>query len=887
MKIYRKKIALQIISMMMFSLLAISVLMFMNVKEKTKELEKVKQIKRTLNLMEYASDLIHELQKERGRSYGHLGSGGRHFKNELLLQRTLTDKKYNAYDHCLKSETHSIPNQQLSKQIKLIDNALSTVFKEVRTMVDSLKNPDDVIELYTNCINKIMRLVDIAEPISDRDNSLFSTVHAYESIVEGKELTGILRATLSNIFASNRSTLKSYVRSKEILTKIDLYRENYEFYATDSQMELFRETMENSELLEVRRLIKYAEDDLGSDSLGIDPEYWFSQISAVSDNLKLIENSLVSDIQNSFTKIINDLKFERTILISSVLTSLLLIIILIYFSVKKIDSKLAELSALTLMTKKISRGEYDFEIGDDSNDEIKAVTNSFIQMSKNIESKVAELETLTSDYRELYDTIADGILFRNSDGKIISANPSALDILGLSFAQIQGRTSMDTGWKAYHEDGSVFEGKDFPAEVSLNRGVPVHNVIMRIFNPVLNDFKWILVNSMPRFREEKNKPYQVYTSFIDVTDLKNAQEKIIQSEHYVRTYKEALEGSAITSMFDKDGKILEVNNIFCEVSGYTREELIGKKDTIINTSSHSREFWKNLIKTISSGKIWHGELKHKRKDGEIIWVSGSVCPVKSPDGEIEKYLAINFEITKRKEYEQEIIENNNQKDKLFSIIAHDLRGPFTGFLSLTEMLMNNPSAFTSEKIQSIAKMMNKSAKSIYALLEDLLDWSRSQSHNIEFTQIFILLSGHVINIIDLYSERAEAKNIKLINKIPNDISLFADNYMLNTILRNLVSNALKFTPSGGKIIFSCEIVTGNKVKISISDTGVGIEEEVLSKMFRIDSKYSSKGTEGEKGTGLGLLLCRDFVEQHHGELTVESTLGEGSTFSFTMPLFVS
>lgn len=236
-----------------------------------------------------------------------------------------------------------------------------------------------------------------------------------------------------------------------------------------------------------------------------------------------------------------------------------------------------------------------------------------------------------------------------------------------------------------------------------------------------------------------------------------------------------------------------------------------------------------------------------------------------------------------RESETKLRELNATKDKFFNIVAHDLKNPFTSLLGATELLYHNIQNMDKEKIRKLAQILNESAKSGYAILLNLLDWSRSQTGTIKMNLQKINLKKVIDeNISDVHLNCID-KEITLTSVFGHDLIIYADKNMLNTVLRNLLSNAIKFTPRGGIIIVSGEI-QDKDVIISIKDNGIGISKEHIGKLFRIDSKYSRPGTEKELGTGLGLKLSREFVEKLGGRIWVESTENQGSIFTFSIPV---
>ena len=234
--------------------------------------------------------------------------------------------------------------------------------------------------------------------------------------------------------------------------------------------------------------------------------------------------------------------------------------------------------------------------------------------------------------------------------------------------------------------------------------------------------------------------------------------------------------------------------------------------------------------------------------------------------------------------EKQLTDLNASKDKFFSIIAHDLKGPFSGFLGLSELIAEEYQNLEKEAIAQMAVSLNKGAKQLFNLLENLLEWSRIQRGSIQFDPVNIRVNQLAASNIELLSNNAEQKKIIMINKLDAYLLVFADNNMLNTVLRNLLSNAIKFTNEGGVVrIDAKEKEDNNLVEITVADNGVGMPPDTTGQLFKMDSKLSTLGTANERGTGLGLLLCKEIIEKMGGKIWVESAIGIGSKFKFTVP----
>jgi len=225
---------------------------------------------------------------------------------------------------------------------------------------------------------------------------------------------------------------------------------------------------------------------------------------------------------------------------------------------------------------------------------------------------------------------------------------------------------------------------------------------------------------------------------------------------------------------------------------------------------------------------------------------------------------------------------NATKDRFFSIISHDLRGPIGNLSTSLGLLTENYKTLNENSKFELLKGLKSSSDKTYHLLENLLIWSRIQADSIRFKPIKIFLNALINENIDLLKPGIKQKQIKITVHIPGNLKTNADNYMLDTIIRNLLSNAIKFTADNGNIEISAKQV-GDKVEIAISDTGIGIKKENIDKLFRIEHNLMTVGTNGEKGSGLGLILCKEFIEKHDGKIQVESVEGKGSSFIFTMP----
>jgi signal transduction histidine kinase len=226
---------------------------------------------------------------------------------------------------------------------------------------------------------------------------------------------------------------------------------------------------------------------------------------------------------------------------------------------------------------------------------------------------------------------------------------------------------------------------------------------------------------------------------------------------------------------------------------------------------------------------------------------------------------------------------NATKDKFFSIIAHDLKSPLNQLIGLSELINTGLKNGSVDESVRMADLMSDASKSAKALLENLLEWSRSQTGTIKFTPNPLDLHVLTREIVELHEQHALQKKVKLKAEVPENYFAFADANMIKTVLRNLVSNGIKFTNQGGNVTLSVEKENGNVI-YSVADSGIGLKPEDIGKLFRIDINPNSIGNSKEKGTGLGLILCKEFVEINGGKIWVESKWREGTTFRFSLPV---
>ena len=370
---------------------------------------------------------------------------------------------------------------------------------------------------------------------------------------------------------------------------------------------------------------------------------------------------------------------------------------------------------------------------------------------------------------------------------------------------------------------------------------------------------------------------------IDITDRKKAEEALKVSDAQVTALL-----AAIPDMIF----ILDQHGTYLNYHGPISDELYAQPDNFIGKSMFevipleiAKKFEVIFQTALKTGEVQLCEYSMMLPDGLNHFEAKTVA------FEGTKFLTIIRNVSSYKRAEElirikneDLLRVNAEKDKFFSIIAHDLRSPFSGFLGLTETLARRLPDMTLKEIQEITFLMRNSSVHLFRLLGNLLEWSRMQRGLTAFVPKSFLISQKIADYLILANQLAKEKEIRIKVKIPSDLVVFADENMFGSIVRNLLSNAIKFTPKGGKITISAKRNSDHKVEISVKDTGIGMSNELIDHLFRLDDILSNRqGTEGEFSSGLGLIICKDFIEKHGGQISIKSVQNKGSIFSFNLP----
>lgn len=394
--------------------------------------------------------------------------------------------------------------------------------------------------------------------------------------------------------------------------------------------------------------------------------------------------------------------------------------------------------------------------------------------------------------------------------------------------------------------------------------------------------------------------------------LSDKSQELEAANRELSTHQEAVNQHAIVSSSDSKGNITYVNDKFCNISQYTKEELIGNNHRILKSEDLSDELYRTMWQTISSGKIWQGNLKNRAKDGSFFWVATTIVPFINEKGVPTGYIAIRTDITDRIHAEQELQEvnlhleelvnsrtselqkqkklaeeANTAKSQFLANMSHEIRTPMNAILGMTYLALKTE---LTEKQKNLIEKAHFSAENLLVILNDILDISKIESGKLEMEDSIFNLTDIVAHSVNLIHDPAEKKSIQVKVQVHKDIPkmLVGDSLRLGQVLTNLVNNAVKFTEINGIITISAAIQEDEQdnvlLHLSVNDTGIGITKEQQSKLFESFSQVDSSTTRKYGGTGLGLMISKQITELMGGRIWVESIVGKGSTFHFTVRL---
>lgn len=497
------------------------------------------------------------------------------------------------------------------------------------------------------------------------------------------------------------------------------------------------------------------------------------------------------------------------------------------------------------------------------------IVGNLMDITDRKKSEIA-LQQSKEQYRQLVELSPTGVAIYQ-EGKFVYVNPAALAMMGYTDQQeLIGKMVLsivhpDSRAIVIERMGLVAKGIELP---------PMEEKLIRLDGSVF-------IGEVIALTTTFNDKLAGQVLVRDITERKKVEEALKASEEKFRRLLELAPDAFFLG--DKKGNFITVNNKTIELTGFSKEELItmNMSDLFPESSKNDKPLRYDLL---NLGDTIITEREIIRKTGERIHIEMNSRSM--PDGTYQCFMR---DISERKRAEETLLKSelqlkelNATKDKFFSIIAHDLKSPFNSILGFSNILEEQVKESNFDDLEKIAGLIQKASKHAMDLLLNLMEWSRSQTGNIKYkpeTTEFVPL---ITETIDLLKNAAHQKSIIISTEVQPNIFVFVDKDMIGTVLRNLITNAIKFTHPNGEIVVSAE-QKQNELMVAVSDNGIGIKKVNVEKLFRIDESYSTMGTQNETGTGLGLLLCKEFVEKHGGKIGVESEVGKGSKFYFTIP----
>lgn len=472
----------------------------------------------------------------------------------------------------------------------------------------------------------------------------------------------------------------------------------------------------------------------------------------------------------------------------------------------------------------------------------------------------------------IFDTIPAYVYVKDLHDKYIYVNKALADSTGIPQSDWIGKSSPEL----FHDFADEYiKGDD---EV-ISKGLAVHNDV-KVYSSN-NGIVWTHTDKLP-FKDENGNIIGIIGISHDITERKKMEESLEKSE---RRFREILENIRLIAVIvDKSGIVTFCNDFFLELTGWDRDEVLGKNWFMtFFPKTEPEDMRLHYLKNIAKDEVpRHYTSSLLTKSGDEKMISWNSTPVNDHNNNVIGLTSIGEDITDRHHYEEGLKKLNADKDKFFSIIAHDLKSPFTALLGFSEYLANYLDELSEEEIRDFAININKSATGVFRLIENLLQWSRFQLGRMEFAPSNFSFNELAEEIRQLYRANAIRKNLRLETELQPGLIAFADRNMIDTVLRNIISNSIKFTNSGGKItLTACSC--SDCIEVSVTDNGIGISPDNVEKLFKIGEKLTTKGTDHEMGTGLGLKLCKEFIEKNGGCITVVTKAGEGSRFTFTIP----
>lgn len=468
------------------------------------------------------------------------------------------------------------------------------------------------------------------------------------------------------------------------------------------------------------------------------------------------------------------------------------------------------------------------------------------------------------DYEKFFNFSSDLFMITDHDGRILKVNSSWETALGYTPDEMENR--LFTEFVHPVDVSRSFERFQEIFGTELDDGF-INRLISKSGGSVWLDWKVSLIGE------------HLFAVARDITFKRELVLKLSEQKEEFR--KVAENSSDVIMRFDRECRHIYTNPASSRVFGFTAEEFLGKNHEELGFSKEDYEYWDSRILKVFETKQPHKEVASIFEGSvHVDWI---LEPEFNERGEVTSVLSITRDVSDLIKVKNELKEANGELEKFFSIIAHDLRSPFFGLINLTEIIVEDFDELSTEEIKEMQVTLLDGARRTYTLLSELLEWAVLKRGSIEFDPVNLNIRHIVEERAALLKNNLDEKRISLTINVPGILFVKADRNMLSSVVSNLLANSVKFTPRGGSIMIEGSEAGDGNVKVAIKDTGIGMSQIILDKLFKMSEKTGRKGTEGEATTGLGLLLCKEFMEKMHGSIEVESQQGKGSTFTIILP----
>jgi PAS domain S-box-containing protein len=565
----------------------------------------------------------------------------------------------------------------------------------------------------------------------------------------------------------------------------------------------------------------------------------------------------------------------NTLIMANLIGGLFVVLIAICIGLYIPYSISRPLTDLSLKANEIGMGNLDAKIKIRSKDEIGALAASFNKMTDDLRQSRDEIIKAKEYTGNIVRSMTDTLIVVSPDGIIQTVNPSLCKLLGYREHELIDRSVM-----MVFEDNKELQFNGSINSDSIEKG-SFTNIERTYF--AKNGRKIPMLFSSSVMLDDNGKFQGIVCVAQDITERKQAEEAL-------KKLSSAVEQSADNVIITNKNSVIEyVNPAFEKLTGYSRKEVIGKKPDILKSGKHNKKFYKNLYETIIYGKVFRSEIINKKKNGELYHTETTIMPITDIQGNITHFVSTEKDINELKKAEMMLIENqklayaSKAKSEFLANMSHELRTPLNSILGFSELMIMN--ANMDKKQKHYLENVLTSGKFLLNLINDILDLSKVESGKIEL----VIGKMNVPSVIDetssLIKEKASRNNILMKKELdPALIYIEVDQQRFKQVMFNLLSNAVKFSkPDGGTITISAK-KDGDMAKFSVSDTGIGIKDEDMGRLFSAFEQLDAGITQKYGGTGLGLAISKKLVQLHGGTITVESGHRKGSTFTFTLPI---